>query len=205
MNNIFRTFYINLEHRKDRNQQILEELNRMNLYDEKIERFSAVYRPENPCLGCTLSHLNIIKEAKEKNYKNILIFEDDFQFIVEEHIFKSHLDEFFNSNIDFKVLMLSYNVNSNDIKKYNDIVSIANNVDTASGYIVSSKYYDELIECLEYGTMMLEKTNEHWNYINDQIWKKLQLDNKWFIFNTRMGVQRESFSDLKGCVVLQGF
>jgi len=177
----------------------------MNLYDEKIERFSAVYRPENPCLGCTLSHLNIIKEAKEKNYKNILIFEDDFQFIVEEHIFKSHLDEFFNSNIDFKVLMLSYNVNSNDIKKYNDIVSIANNVDTASGYIVSSKYYDELIECLEYGTMMLEKTNEHWNYINDQIWKKLQLDNKWFIFNTRMGVQRESFSDLKGCVVLQGF
>ena len=45
---------------------------------------------------------------------------------------------------------------------------------------------------------MLELTGEHLLYINDQVWKSLQKDDKWYIFNTRLGRQRKSFSDLSG-------
>lgn len=192
-------FYINLDHRKDRKEEILTELNSMNLGIE-IERFEAIYGKD---LGVTLSHLNVIKIAKERCYKNILIFEDDFQFIVNEVVLKYNIKRFFKKSIDFKVAMLSYNCL--DKKDYDDVISITNNSDTASGYIINHKYYDDLIKCLEYGSEMLAKTNQHWNYINDQVWKKLQLDNKWFIFNTRMGIQRKSFSDLKKCMTDYGF
>jgi|Laugresu1bdmlbsd_1035121.scaffolds.fasta_scaffold08446_3 glycosyl transferase family 25 len=202
MENIDHIFYINLEKRKDRNEEILKELEKMNL-NINIERYNAVYRPENPCLGCTISHLNVIKLAKERRYKNVLIFEDDFQFIVDENTLKDNIDRFFKKSIDFRVLMLSYESYSK--KDYDELISITNDSATASGYIVNQKYYDELINCLEYGSIMLERTGEHWNYINDQIWKRLQKDDKWFIFNKRLGVQRSSFSDLKNSFVNYGF
>ena len=198
MDKIDRIFYINLSHRKDRYEQINSEFNKMNFDSSKIERFEAVYIPQLPCLGCTKSHLNVIKLARERNYKNIMIFEDDFQFIVEEDIFKNNIKSFFDKNLDFKAVMFSYLYDSKNI--YDDLLSTSNTCRTASGYIVNSKYFDELILCLQYGSIMLEKTGEHWNYINDQIWKTIQGD-KWFIFNKRMGIQRESYSDLANMVI----
>lgn len=85
---------------------------------------------------------------------------------------------------------------SNTPNKVNDLISTTTNSSNAAGYLVNSSAYDELIYWLSYGSEMLEKTREHWNYINDQIWKKMQGDNKWFIFNQRFGKQRDSYSDL---------
>ena len=196
MENIDHIFYINLEKRKDRYEQINNEFNRLHLNSDKIERYNAVYMPDHACLGCTISHLNVLKIAKERGYKNVLIFEDDFEFLVDENTFKNNIKDFFEKNLDFKVVMLSYY--THHIKKYDDLLSITNDAQTASGYIVNSKYYDELINCLEHGVKMLDLTREHWLYINDQVWKSLQKDDKWYIFNTRLGRQRESFSDLSG-------
>ena len=33
------------------------------------------------CLGCLMSHVQVCKLALERNYKNILILEDDTEFI----------------------------------------------------------------------------------------------------------------------------
>lgn len=199
MNNIDRIFYINLEKRKDRYEQINIEFVKLNLDNKIIERYDAVYIPHHTCLGCTISHLNVLKIARERNYKNVLIFEDDFEFLVDEQTFKDDIYNFFKKDLDFKVVMLSYHIKHKEY--YDNLVSVTHDAQTASGYIVNSKYYDELIGCLENGAKMLELTGEHWNYINDQVWKSLQKDNKWFIFNNRIGRQRESFSDLTGQIV----
>jgi len=196
MENIDRIFYINLEKRKDRYEQINNEFIRFQLDLDKIERYNAIYIPHHTCLGCTISHLNVLKIAKERGYKNILIFEDDFEFLVDEKTFKNNIKIFFEKRLDFKVIMLSYHTYHK--KNYDDFISITNDAQTASGYIVNSKYYDELIKCLEHGVKMLELTGEHLLYINDQVWKSLQKDDKWYIFNTRLGRQRKSFSDLSG-------
>ena len=204
MNHIDKVFVINLEKRKDRLDQFIEEYEKIINDNHKFERFNAIYMPDHGCLGCTLSHLEVIKQAKERGYKKIIIFEDDFQFIIDQETFHKNLKDFFDLNLDFKVCMISYNIMNNEVYPYNDLLSIATNVQTASGYIVNSDYFDELISCLSYGASQLEKTLEHWNYINDQVWKSLQKDRKWFIFNNRMGIQRESYSDLGGKITNYG-
>jgi hypothetical protein len=68
-------FYINLEHRKDRRDQIEHELEIMSL-KQNSERFEAIHKKPG-IVGCGYSHLAVLKLAKERNYENVLILEDD--------------------------------------------------------------------------------------------------------------------------------
>ena len=185
-------FYINLEHRKDRKDEIESELNKMNL---KYERFNAI-KKEKGYLGCSLSHLNILKEAKKRNLKNVLILEDDFQFIVDNNTFWEQMNNFFNKDIDYDVLFISYNIVES--KPYDDQLLKVLDSQTASGYLVNNKFYDKLIENFEEGYKLLEKTDIYHEYACDQYWKRLQPTNNWYAFKERLGIQRESYSDIMG-------
>lgn len=181
-------FYINLDHRTDRREQIEGELNKLGL---KYERFSAIKRDHGP-VGCGLSHLAVLKIAKERNLKNVFIFEDDLQLIVEPSTFWTEMNKFFSSNIEYDVLFSSYNMYKS--APFNDIVRKVLDTQTASSYIVNNHYYDTLINLWEYALPLLESTRD-WHYTIDTIWKKLQPDNNWYAFNVRMGKQRPSYSD----------
>ena len=74
---IDKIIYINLDKRTDRKAEIEQELQHNNL---RFERFPAIQTPEG-CIGCSLSHLQVVKLAKERGYNNILILEDDFMFL----------------------------------------------------------------------------------------------------------------------------
>ena len=104
---IDKIFIINLEYRTDRKEQIINELQKHNIIN--YEFFKAI-RPgiqdiiewnnnycnhvknsfprsdkflnyQIGCLGCLKSHVEVCKLALERNYKNILILEDDTEFI----------------------------------------------------------------------------------------------------------------------------
>jgi GR25 family glycosyltransferase involved in LPS biosynthesis len=84
-------YYINLDRRTDRKQQFEEEVSKLNLI-EFFKRFSGVeaniedidpddqlrisYRKHG---ACGESHVNIIKQAIERNLNNVVIFEDDIK------------------------------------------------------------------------------------------------------------------------------
>ena len=194
---IDKIIYINLEKRNDRKTQIENEL---KLFEIDAERYNAIEN-KTGIIGCTESHLNILKLAKERNYKNILILEDDFTFIVSKKDFEDNLRQFFESKagLDYDVCMISYYIiKHEELKEYKFINKIIE-AQTASGYLVNCKYYDKLINILEYGLEFLIKTGEHWNYANDQIWKKLQPKDNWYYFTTRLGKQRPSYSDTANC------
>jgi glycosyl transferase family 25 len=201
---IDRFFYINLDKRTDRRDEFLEEYRKMNLPDDKLERFTGILDDNHPSLGCCKSHLSILKLAKEREYKKIIIFEDDFEFILgsSEH-FHKNLNEFLKRELDYRVLMLSYNIMETSMR-VDDLIGISRNVQTASGYLVNLHYSEELISCLEFGVDMLEKTRQQYNYTNDQVWKKLQQDDKWYYLNDRVGRQRRSYSDIEKRVVEYG-
>jgi len=188
---IDKVIYINLDHRIDRKNEIESELNNFNI---PYERFSAICNKGFGIVGCTKSHLEVIKIAKANKYKNILIFEDDFKFIVSREEFEKNIELLFE-NIQFDVCMLSYN-----LIKYEEVDGIsflikALEVQTASGYIVNETMYDKLINLYEYAIPLLESTQKHWIYANDQIWKRLQPTSNWYCFKTRLGLQRPSYSD----------
>lgn len=106
--NIDKIFIINLESRTDRKEEIINEMKKQNISEDKYEFFKAIrptiydvfewnsnfcrevlihVQPNNRqnyligCLGCLKSHRAVIKEAIDRDYKNILVFEDDTQFI----------------------------------------------------------------------------------------------------------------------------
>lgn len=85
LNDYFDKIYcINMDIASDRWNLCLEQFKK---YDIDVERFSAIV-PNNGNngllkgeIGVLRSNLEIIKLAKENNYKNVLILEDDFEFI----------------------------------------------------------------------------------------------------------------------------
>lgn len=191
---IDKIFYINLEKRTDRKEQIENQLNNFGL---EYERFNAIYMPGYGDVGCALSHLEVLRIAKERNYKNILILEDDFEFLVDKNTFESLLNEFYSKNINYDVLFLSYNVIRGTETEYN-FIEKGLEVQTASGYIVNSHYYDKLINLLEYSCPILQSTRKHWIYANDQIWKQFQEKDNWYYFIPRIGKQSDGYSNLAG-------
>lgn len=193
---IDKIYYINLDKRTDRFEQINEELKKMNL---EATRFSAISH-QFGAVGCNLSHLSILKHARENKFQNILILEDDFQFIVSKEEFEKQINEFFKLNIPWDVLMLSYNI----LKSipFNSTIQKVYEAQTTSGYIVNACFYDSLIKVIEENIPLLEKTGQHWKYTIDQCWKVLQGDkSNWYAFNTRIGLQRESYSDIMNDIV----
>jgi glycosyl transferase, family 25 len=183
--------YINLDKRIDRKEEILREFKNFEIPEERIYRIKGV-DSDVPGLGCTLAHINALKFAKKNNFKYFIIFEDDFTFIIDPKTFNDNLCSFFNLDINFNVVMLGYNLKKS--KHLNDIIGYALETQTASSYLVNGNYTETLINCLEEGASKLAITHQHWNYMNDQYWKKLQSDN-WYYFVTRIGIQRPGFSD----------
>lgn len=196
--NIDHIFYINLDYREDRREEIESEIEKYEL-TEKTERFSGIRVMEQGILGCTKSHLAVLKLAKERRYKNVLILEDDFEFVLPKEEFEHSLQVFFDSGIEYDVCMLSYLLQKeNEIDELIEMCPILNRVieaQTASGYLVNEKYYDTIIALYEWAWPLLEETKAHWLYANDQCWKSLQKKDRWFYFKNRIGKQRASYSD----------
>ena len=190
-----RIFYINLEYRKDRKEEIELELQKFDLL-EKSERFIGFHVPEKG-LGCSKSHLAVLKLAKEKGYKHILILEDDFQFLIDKEEFERKLTSFFESKLEYDVCMLSFNLYDYVKEPVLECPYVHRTLcaHTASGYIVNGNYLDTLIALYEWSCPLLEETKQHYIYTNDQCWTILQQKDRWFHFIERMGKQRPGFSD----------
>lgn len=86
-------FYINLDHRKDKKEILEQHFKEMGILNY-VKRSKAYYpsdlgfkllennkyKPMDYTTCCFYSQLQVIKYAKEKKIKNILIFEDDVEF-----------------------------------------------------------------------------------------------------------------------------
>jgi len=82
-------YVINMPHRHDRRREMAEQLNEIGLNYESagVQLFRAV-RPEAPdkfpsvgARGCFLSHLGVLRDASNRQFERILIFEDDLNFV----------------------------------------------------------------------------------------------------------------------------
>ena len=196
--NIDKIYYINLNKRTDRREQIEKELNEFGL---NYERFEAIETHGFGIHGCGLSHLAVLKLAKENNYENVLILEDDFTFLVSKDEFEQQLTSFFDLKLPFDVLMLSYLLKHTEDTKYESISKVKE-AETAAGYLVNKNYYNTLIDLYEWAMPLLNQTKKHWIYANDQVWKRLQAKDSWYYFTMRIGKQAPGYSDtVVGCKI----
>ena len=93
-------YCINLDRRKDRWDETVNELNKWGLLNQ-VERYSAIdgsdivgeYPISLGNVGLIETNIKIINEAKEKNYDNILILEDDVEFTKNIDLFTDYYNQ----------------------------------------------------------------------------------------------------------------
>ena len=194
--------YINLEHRRDRNEHCLNEIRKIDPLLTKTHRIDAVYNKINGALGCTQSHIKALQLFLNNPWNTCIIFEDDFTFTSNDvdHINNSLL-YLFNNSDEFDVLLLG--VGSTDFKTVSTKNSYINKVEssqTASGYILTKKYANTLLST--FITSSNNMINLGWDskWCHDQYWKHLMPSGKWYTLNDRIGYQYSNYSDIENMV-----
>jgi len=190
------TYYINLEKRKDRKKETIQELKNFGI-DNPI-RFNA----DSTGLGYPgigRSHLAILKESRSKNYPYVMIVEDDIEFMNPDETNRK-LNNIINSDLKWDVILLSCGYHSDLNKKINKDSVNVNGCTQTTGYIVKKEYYDTLINHWEEGLKKLIETDEG-QYVCDQYWHFLQQKDNFLLINPVKVYQRNSYSDLIGGVI----
>ena len=115
-------FVVNLETRPDNLELIKKE---MGYIGWDFEKFNAVNR--NSYMGCTLSHLEIIKIAKERGYDRVMVIEDDCVFMPYAKSFLEDIEKQIEG-IEFGVFNITPTLNRkvNVSNKYDLLLDITN-------------------------------------------------------------------------------
>ncbi len=115
-------FVINLETRPENLENVRKELDYIG-WD--WERFNAINRGDY--MGCTFSHLEVIKIAKERGYQRVMVIEDDCTFMPYAKSFLDKLEKQI-TDIEFGVFNVTPSLNRhlNVSEKYNMLLDLTN-------------------------------------------------------------------------------
>ena len=182
-------FYINLDERNDRMISCEKELNKIGL--ERPRRFSAIKNSDGR-IGCAMSHLKCLQNAKEEGSPYIAIFEDDI-IIPKPNKVKNQVNRILQSGIEWDVLLLSGNA-FQPHKYFGDDFVCVNRCYTTTAYIVNSSYYDILIDNIKKGLLNLMKTGKG---AVDVYWLSLQERHTFLLLNPPTIYQKEDYSDIE--------
>jgi glycosyl transferase family 25 len=199
-----KVIYINLDHRQDRRDIMKKLFEDGKIPEEKVLRFSAI-KHEYGIIGTALSHIGVLKLAKEQGYKRILILEDDMEWVDFETNY-AKLEELVSNN-SWDVCMISGLYLKTTPPKINMAL-------WTNGYIVQSHYYDALINNYERGvylklnqklpqTCIVNRKQKLYDMICkddfhniDTYWVKLQDKDNWIGVIPKMLKQQASWSDI---------
>ena len=181
--------YINLDSRQDRREIMQKFFDKGKIPPEKVERFSAIRR-ERPDVGCLESHTEVLRIAKRNGWKNVLILEDDMEWLNFEDGYEK-LQELIQ--LQWNVILLVGWYITYDFP----IVTSSRN---AGAYLVNSSYYDTLISNRETSLFQMKQKRFGFQvdqkiYAADYSWTKLQKKDTWYGINPCMCRQVDGFSD----------
>ena len=186
------SYYINLEKRNDRKIKTIQELNNFGI--KNPIRFNAI-KDDIGAIGCSKSHLSVLKKARDDKLPYVAIFEDDVKFNNVKRT-REKLKKLINSDKKWDVILLG----GNNYKPYDIIdedVYRVKNCQTTTSYIVKQNYYDKLIDHWETGLQKLIETKDVSKYALDQYWKELQKKDNFLLIVPIEVIQREDYSDIQ--------
>ena len=213
---IDKILYINLEHRKDRENRLLDHLKKYDFDITKIQKIDAVLDKICGHIGCGKSHIKAIELALTNGWDEIMILEDDFNFTVSKEIVKKTLDDIVLA--DYDIVLFAAPQTNLPSTQYS-FLNRAINCTTASGYLIKKQYYERLLNNFKESIKIMER--ELLNHVNncqknnktitklvyctaiDQHWKVLQHTDKFYITNPVLGCQISSFSDNNNSIEAQ--
>jgi len=192
--------YINLDHRTDRNEHIINEIKKIDPTLSKTHRLTAEYVPTNGALGCSLSHVKAIEWCFEHpEWTRCLILEDDFTFVSSDSSeCNKQVAELCSSCPNFDMLLLAFG--NDDFISEPTSISHINRVyssQTTSGYIAHKNYMGIILNNFRISSDILRNRGRCHEGCLDQYWKRLMPQGNWYAYHTRIGYQYANYSDIE--------
>jgi GR25 family glycosyltransferase involved in LPS biosynthesis len=191
-------YVINLDRRKDRLEHAMLEFEKVGIAD-RVQRYSAIEHKDGR-IGLIKSNLDILKKAKERKLKNVLIFEDDFEFLIDNplEVLQKSIDQ--SKGIDWHLFYLGANTHQKLIKFKPNLIILK--AAFASHSIAYSKLaYDSFID--KYDT--LKEIRQHGDIMDVFLAQNYQEKGVCLMVNPMMTTQINSFSDIEHTFVDYSF
>jgi len=191
-------YCINLDNRIDRWKHAQKEFDKVGIKDRVI-RFSAI-KEDDGRLGIIKSNLGIVKLAKKKKLKNVLVFEDDVEFIVDNplEVLSKSIDDI--GNLNWSLFYLGANTHNKLIKIKKHLILLKNSFAVHS-MAYNENIYDVFIQKYD-GVKMLYK---HSDILDVFLAQEIQEKYICLMVNPMMTSQINSYSDIEKCEVNYDF
>jgi GR25 family glycosyltransferase involved in LPS biosynthesis len=201
-----KVYCINLEERTDRWDSCLEKFKEYGIVNFK--RFEGIKVNGNLSskklgqIGCSASFYNILKDARDKNYNNILILEDDFNFTVSKDEMSEALGKAFEEMPkDWDMFYLGANIVNeimhNPIEKYSENLFKLNSAYTTHSICFSKNSFDKILNFFQSEENWVENLMTNYESIDVFFAKDFHIANKCFIWKDLLCLQEPSFSSIE--------
>ena len=180
-------YYINLDDKTTRNVRLISEVSRMGIPRSKLQRMPGVI-DKFQMLGKATAHLNCLLDFHENNYKNhCLILEDDFVFTHDQEKTHQLLNNFFDHDMHWNVLMFGSTI----VKQQPTRLQFLSKIDearTTIGYAVHNYYVPKMIQLYKNSITHLQKcVTAETRFHMDVYWAPLQATDAWYTMIPSIG------------------
>lgn len=198
-------YILGLEERKDRYQEILAELCRMQAPLDRIYHYVAQRETVtgNKMIdiyaGATKNHGDVAEHFLNSSHLHCLVLEDDVTFSADWQGNLERLQLFFEREYDYEVCLLNSS-KYHEIREHDDLLLRSyQECTTTSAYLLSRSGAAKALFYFRDGyEKILASQNTY--YVCDRYWAEMQKGNKFFLFRTKFGYQRCNYSSITGQV-----
>jgi len=201
LNDYFDKIYcINLDHRTDRWEECQKIFEKNEIICERISAKDGneigLYNPFKYELANSISHLSAIKKAKENNFKNVLIFEDDFEII--ENFNDEFEKKISDLPTDWDVVYFGGN-HTQPVEIINDNIGKMSWSYAVHMYGVNGKFFDNIISYMDskINGVLDGSVSLNPSVGSDYFYAQIQKDYNFYTIRPYMSWQREGFSDIQ--------
>ncbi len=197
--NFFDEIYcINLDYRTDRWEHAQKEFEKVGIL-KRVKRFSAI-KEDDGRVGIIKSNLAIVKMAKSKGLNNVLVFEDDVKFIVDnpEKYLKKAIAQI--GNLDWALFYLGANTHEKLIKIKPNLLLLKNAYSVHS-MAYNKKIYNKFIRKYK----KLNFIKKHQDILDVFLAAKIQSKQVCLMVNPMLTTQMSDYSDIEKKKVNQSY
>lgn len=201
---MLKVYTINLDHRADRWREACANYAAHGLEPRAVQRFSAVADKDFGALGCAKSHVAVLADFLcRTGDAYCLVLEDDFDFVRPLSDCVEGFNHLARQQVEWDVLLL---MGTQVLAMPASDAGLARVLEAQStaGYLVSRRYAVHLLTCFATVVPQMEALSAPGlrpfavsRLSIDQVWKPLQRQDRWYVFNPAIGHQRPSFSDVE--------
>jgi GR25 family glycosyltransferase involved in LPS biosynthesis len=186
----YHIWFINLEHRKDRLDFIIEQLRTAGFQENQWTRIDAVKHSKG-ALGCSKSHVKLLEEAYNTVFEYVIVFEDDFMWKQPDNKIRYQIETILSERTFDGFVLEDQNWMINTFKPNKWTIVKTRPTTGTAGYIVRRNYIPVLLDCFRNSVF----TQERFNRILpvDVAWQPIQVRDNWLTGYPCIGKQQDEF------------